>query len=153
MDETEPMDHGPVFRSSKRRKVFRKRADSGGGDAETGRPQAASTTSGNEEDEFESSAPLESAARVRRMKNRGIEFTASDGKPQRPQEESDEAASVTAKRQVPEAVQRQNERFTKPTGKAVVVDDKHMYVHDDDSWSCRTHITSRGNANGVGRHS
>lgn len=151
MAEEEPVQAEPVFRANKRRKVFRKRADSAEGQNENGdRPYGDATqqaTTNNEEDDS-ISASTGSATQVRRPKKHGIAFSSVGPAPRQPLDEPSEYPLSVAARQLPKAVQQQNERFIKPTGKAVVADDKHMYVTIQRKRFCSTRGSS---ANNVGR--
>lgn len=124
---------GPIFRANKRRKVLRRRPDRD--DDEDTTP--ATIMSSREErhspinekiahfEEEEDVAPRPDAFRMRKPKKHGIAFSSSDRPSSRPQDENQETALVVAE---PQSVQEQNSRFARPTGKAIVQDDKHMYV-------------------------
>ena len=123
----------PIFRANKRRKVFRKRGDSTEDDNsenETGVTERTTTQSvgSNYVDGHIPSTITGPTTQVRRPKKHGIAFSSSGPGPRQPRDELAETALSVAAPQTPEAVQQQNERFIKPTGKAVVTDDKHMYV-------------------------
>jgi hypothetical protein len=124
--------NGPVFRATKRRKVFRKRADS---DASGDEPNVASTVQGSEtattdgtnsavETQGEALS-LSETTRVRRPKKHGIAFSSSDPSSSRPHNNNEETAMVVSEGQ-PQDVQ--NGRFARQTGRTVVADDKHMCV-------------------------
>lgn len=121
----------PVFRANKRRKVFRKRAESDDNNEDESRLASEDPVAGslptnehaikNEEDT--SSRP--DVARMRKAKKHGIAFSSSDRSSSRPQHESEETALAIAE---PPAVAQANGRFARQTGKAIVEDDKHMCV-------------------------
>jgi hypothetical protein len=129
MDETV---EGPTFRANKRRKVFRKRAESDANDDEPHvatslQPDQAppadekcSVTTGEED---ATSRP--DITRVRKPKKHGIAFSSSDRTSSRPHNDNEETALVVSE---PQIVEQQNGRFMKQTGKTVVEDDKHMCV-------------------------
>jgi hypothetical protein len=122
---------GPSFRANKRRKVFRKRAES---DTNDDAPQLPSsqpsglvstdvndiTGAGNEDTTSRSDV-----SRVRKPKKHGIAFSSSDRPSSRPHNDNEETAMIVSE---PQAAEQENGRFTKQTGKAVVEDDKHMCV-------------------------
>lgn len=117
----------PVFRASKRRKVFRKRADS--------IPEDAGTEAGGAEDGLESKAAgqeekdAESPLRFQKrlgVKKRGMGFSSSGGRKAAPLQDNKETALVPATQDA--AQETQNERFVRPTGREMVTEDKHMYV-------------------------
>jgi len=122
---------GPTFRANKRRKVFRKRAES---DANNDEPHLATTST----DEVPSTIQDASAirgddneasrsdiTRVRRPKKYGIAFSSSDRSSSRLHNDNEETALVVSEHQPEE---QQNGRFMRQTGKAIVEDDKHMCV-------------------------
>ena len=124
--------NGPVFRATKRRKVFRKRAES---DASGDEPHVASTVQGpenatpadgtNSTSETQGDASsLSETTRVRRPKKHGIAFSSSDQNSSRPHN-NEETALVISEEQ-PQDIQ--NGRFARQTGRTVVADDKHMCV-------------------------
>lgn len=120
----------PVFRANKRRKVFRKRANSQEDDDQTEQiePHATHPRPDNGQDGGNAEATDGQAVQVRRPKKHGIAFSSSGtGSRQTQNQDQDDALIMTAP-PVSGALQQQNERFTKPTGRAVVTDDKHMYV-------------------------
>jgi len=130
MDETA---EGPTFRANKRRKVFRKRAES---DANDNEPNVATTSSlpnqAPSTDEKtgiipgeEDTAPRPEITRVRKPKKHGIAFSSSDRTSSRPHNDNEETALVVSE---PQTVEQQNGRFTKQTGETIVEDDKHMCV-------------------------
>jgi hypothetical protein len=127
--------NGPVFRATKRRKVFRKRADS---NASGDEPHVASTiqdpdstaspangTSSTAEP-HEDALSLSETTRVRRPKKHGIAFSSSDPNSSRPHNNNNEETAMVVSEGQPQDVQ--NGRFARQTGRAVVVDDKHMCV-------------------------
>jgi len=125
--------NGPVFRATKRRKVFRKRADS---DANSDEPYVASTAQGpdatttpvdatnNTADSHGDASTLPEAARVRRPKKHGIAFSSSDPFSSR-LHSNEETAVVVSEDQTQDLT---NGRFARQTGRTVVADDKHMCV-------------------------
>jgi len=126
--------NGPVFRATKRRKVFRKRADS---NASGDEPQVASTIQDPESTATPANGSnstaenhgdflsLSETTRVRRPKKHGIAFSSSGPNSSRPQTTDEETAMVVSEGQSQDV---QNGRFARQTGRAVVVDDKHMCV-------------------------
>jgi len=129
MDETV---EGPTFRANKRRKVFRKRAESDANDDEPhvatsslpdqARPADENTSVITGEEDATSRPDI---ARVRKAKKHGIAFSSSDRTSSRPHNDNEETALVVSE---PQVVEQQNGRFTRQTGKTVVEDDKHMCV-------------------------
>jgi hypothetical protein len=123
---------GPSFRANKRRKVFRKRAESDTNDDE---PQLASlqpsglvsTTDANDITGAgnENATSRSDVSRVRKPKKHGIAFSSLDRPSPRPHNDNEETTMVISE---PQAVEQENGRFTRQTGKAVVEDDKHMCV-------------------------
>ena len=122
---------GPIFRANKRRKVFRKRAESNANDdephvatsvqsAQVSSEQSASIVKSEEDATFQSDI-----TRVRKPKKHGIAFSSSDQLSSRPHNDNEESALVVLEAQPEE---QQNGRFMRPTGKAIVSDDKHMCV-------------------------
>jgi hypothetical protein len=118
---------GPSFRANKRRKVFRKRADSDANDNEPQLAGLASTTEVNDSaaEGNEDAASRPEITRVRKLKKHGIAFSSSDRPSSRPHNDNQETAMIISE---PQAAEQENGRFTKQTGKAVVEDDKHMCV-------------------------
>lgn len=129
MDETA---EGPSFRANKRRKVFRKRAESDVNDDE---PQiatpsradevlsaAASTSAITGEDYATSRSDI---TRVRKPKKHGIAFSSSDRTSSRPHNDNEETAIIVSE---PQVAEQQDGRFMRQTGKTIVEDDKHMCV-------------------------
>ena len=126
--------NGPVFRATKRRKVFRKRADS---DANGDEPYVASTAQGPDSttapvdttnstvEPHEDASILPEAARVRRPKKHGIAFSSSDPFSSRLHSNNEETAMVVSEDQTSDLT---NGRFARQTGRTVVADDKHMCV-------------------------
>ena len=123
--------NGPVFRATKRRKVFRKRAES---DASGDEPHVASTVQGpenatpadgtNSTSETQGDASsLSETTRVRRPKKHGIAFSSSD---QNSRPHNNEETALVVSEEQPQDVQ--NGRFARQTGRTVVADDKHMCV-------------------------
>jgi hypothetical protein len=126
--------NGPVFRATKRRKVFRKRADSNASGDEPHvastiqDPESTATTANGTNSTGEphgEALSLSETTRVRRPKKHGIAFSSSDPNSSRPHNNNEETAMVVSEGQ-PQDVQ--NGRFARQTGRAVVVDDKHMCV-------------------------
>jgi len=125
----EDNSNGPVFRATKRRKVFRKRADSDASDephavqASDSIPTPANGTNSAEETHGEILS-LSETTRVHRPKRHGIAFSSSHPSSSRPHN-NEETALVVPEGQ-PQDVQ--NGRFARQTGRTVVADDKHMCV-------------------------
>ena len=123
----------PMFRANKRRKVYRRRDD---GDTESNVPsvQQGVTGAGNDGDEDGSVRQMHKKHVVRKH---GIAFTSTSRSQTQPQTPELELNEATAMMVVPPSREGNvlstvsTERFMKPTGKAAVVDDKHMYV----SWT------------------
>lgn len=124
----------PLFRANKRRKVLRKRPDSDDQDDEHAVPatinsdrERGQTPINGSSMEFEEddATPKIDLSRMRKPKKHGIAFSSSDRPTYRPQDENQETSLVVAE---PQALQEANNRFARPTGKAIVQDDKHMYV-------------------------
>lgn len=123
---------GPTFRANKRRKVFRKRAES---DTNEDEPHSATSPhpqqtlivdeGANKLADEDDVAPRLDAVRVRKPKKHGIAFSSSDRSSSRPHNDNEGMAMVVAE---PQAAEQQNGRFTRQTGKTVVEDDKHMCV-------------------------
>lgn len=125
----------PLFRANKRRKVLRKRPDSDDHDDDHASP--ATTKDGRERgqtpidgsstgiEEDDDATPKMDLSRMRKPKKHGIAFSSSDRPISRLQDENQETSLVVAE---PQAIQEANNRFARPTGKAIVQDDKHMYV-------------------------
>lgn len=123
---------GPTFRANKRRKVFRKRA---GSDANDDEPNIATSSRPDQappaNEKFgvitgeEDTTSRSDITRVRKPKKHGIAFSSSDRTSSRPHNDNEETAVVISE---PQAVEQQNGRFTRPTGKTIVEDDKHMCV-------------------------
>lgn len=126
---------GPLFRASKRRRVVRRKGSASDHLEGESRDRTQESPAATLQDEkiSDGDIPREEVAsftqsnltRARRLKKQGIAFNASSS---RPRDDNDEKSMVLAEARVPELVQQSNERFVKPTGKAVVTDDKHMYV-------------------------
>jgi hypothetical protein len=124
---------GPRFRANKRRKVFRKRAESGTNDddePQLARLQPSGLVSAADVDNItgvgnEDSTSRSDVSRVRKPKKHGIAFSSLDRPSLRPHNDNEETAMVISE---PQAAEQENGRFTKQTGKAIVEDDKHMCV-------------------------
>jgi hypothetical protein len=123
---------GPIFRANKRRKVFRKRAESDANDYEPhvatslqpDRVPLASANTGTITGD-EDAASRSDIARVRKPKKHGIAFSSSDRSSSRPHNDNEENALIVLE---PQPEEQQNGRFMRQTGKAIVEDDKHMCV-------------------------
>lgn len=119
----------PVFRSNKRRKVFRKRADSD--HAEEGALTGERAGEGPQELEAIDQAE-EDEANVTRSQKRGgarklgITFSSTGGGRTAQQQATEETALVPFTQDAEQELH--NDRFVKPTGREVVTEDKHMYV-------------------------
>lgn len=118
----------PIFRANKRRKVFRKRAES---DPPDDKPNVTTdqvaSIDGNASILISEGydAPRSDITRVRKSKKHGIAFSSSDRTSSRPQNDNEETAMVISESHPAE---QQNGRFTRQTGKAIVADDRHMCV-------------------------
>jgi hypothetical protein len=141
---------GPSFRSAKRQKVFRKRAESDTNDKEPYVTKSHQPTDGDIktllEDDDSPSRP--EVTRVRRPKKHGIAFSTSDRSSSRPQNDNEETALIISE---PQAVEQQNKRFMRQTGKAIIEDNKHMCVFATPRASLLAHL-SQSRTNSVGRH-
>ncbi|KAK3680712.1 hypothetical protein LTR37_021101 [Vermiconidia calcicola] len=120
----------PFFRSNKKRKVIRRRADSEDGNEEglSGIVKDASST----EQMLEDGNGAPAAVRLQRkgIRKHGIGFNSTESRRTPPQEQSDETALVLANSEDAEQVAH-SDRFVRPTGKVVVTDDKHMMAYID----------------------
>lgn len=122
----------PVFRANKRRKVFRKRADSEAEDE--GRNKSAET--GNEPDEAwskgtDDTEDLDEGSALRLQKRPGtrklgIGFSSTEGRKTALQEDNAETALVPISQDAAPDVQI--DRFVRPMGREMVTEDKNMYV-------------------------
>jgi len=140
---------GPIFRASKRRRVVRQRASATDDqESEPGSRTRDSTPAPLQNENISGTdlnleVPLSTTqidlTRTRRPKKQGIAFNTQSS---RPRDSSDEKSLVLAEARVPELVQQSNERFVKPTGKAVVTDDRHMYVDSFSLPSTRCNVKS-----------
>jgi hypothetical protein len=117
-----------TFRANKRRKIFRKRHANDEDGARAG--------DGHQEDAL-AADPEQSSALVKRPrpKKHGIAFTGSGSLLGQTSTPSEETALVPVQKQPETDVQ--SERFVKPTGKASVVEDKHLYEPPSPSHSIR----------------
>lgn len=130
---------GPIFRANKRRKVFRKRADSDDKEESpavaavenvgNGQPLMSDQSIGPGDDEQATSK--HGVSRARRPKKQGIAFSSNEPASSRPQDRNDETALMVATE--PNPPQQHNDRFARQTGKLVIADDKHMYVRSKTS--------------------
>ena len=120
-------DTEPIFRAFKRRKIQRKRANNEEDEArsESEDRQDGGTTTPHEQ--------LDDTGRVMRVERRpaarkgGIAFTSGVSKSANTGESQEMAMVLADTTQLQEQIQ--NDRFIKPTGRAGVVQDKHMYAH------------------------
>jgi len=134
MADDEQKQSEPAFRSNKRRKVFRKRADSDEDGHEEGRLalQEPKQTSIDVNDQSATPGAKGIADRSRKPKKHGIVFSSSGTLARQAHDEhsvldlTPEGSSAAP--QPSQVTLEQNGRFTKPTGKVVVTDDRHMYV-------------------------
>lgn len=135
---------GPLFRANKRRKVFRKR------DEEATEDDATNDRSGTDTSNAgiaNAPASPESALHIQRKsatRKHGIAFN-SASKPQAQEVEHGEGMALMPVHPSREQNVVSTDRFVKPTGKAAVVDDRHMYVRDA--------RRAKSSANSVGWHS
>jgi len=135
--------HEPLFRANKRRKVVRKRADSE--DILTTVPFDPDVATHDDEGQSLLSAPIRPQKALHQRKH-GIGFTtAGKGGPQG--EGRNEEMALVQMHPSREQHVAQSDRFTKPTGKVAVADDKHMY-----DLSVR-HLDPRDDTDNVGWHS
>jgi hypothetical protein len=121
----------PLFRANKRRKVFRKRANSEGPDAASNAICEPAAPAGGTDALYDKEESNGSTGIVRFQKRTGarragIAFTSSDAT-RNGEEENEERAMVVAEDNgAPAAVQ--GDRFVRPTGRVAVTENKHMYV-------------------------
>jgi len=134
-----------LFKPSKRRKVFRRRADS-----QEAAPTVDTTVSSidpadKDEDRPSPSAPVRPQKTVLNRKH-GITFSSTRNAQRQGDEENEEKALVHL-HPSREQNMTQSDRFVKPMGKVALADDKHMYDFSTLGGSCRT------SADDVGWHS
>lgn len=144
----------PIFRANKRRKVLRKRPDSDDQDDDHAAPATVNSdrergqTPMNgfsmEIEEGDDATSRTDLTRVRKPKKHGIAFSSSDRPTFRTQDDNQETALMVAE---PQAIQEANNRFARPTGKAIVQDDRHMYVCHP-----RRVLIEKCRTDSVGRH-
>jgi len=119
----------PVFRANKRRKVYRKRADSDNGDegpshiADHGESQSEQLR-GNREDEAGTALSI---ARRGGIRKQGIAFSSTESR-RTEQQDNEEKALIPFSAEEVEEEDVHNDRFVKPTGRVTTTEDKHMYV-------------------------
>ncbi|KAK5704114.1 hypothetical protein LTR97_003127 [Elasticomyces elasticus] len=123
-DEAEPTAE-PLFRATKRRKIFRKRNDDDDVNPTTTEASAAASTNSLPDD----AEPAISRLRRPVGKKHGITFS-SNTTPKQELEPSEDTAMVLAQPDHEQGMV-QVDRFVKPTGKAAVVDDRHMMAFVD----------------------
>ncbi|KAK0836074.1 hypothetical protein LTR73_000575 [Friedmanniomyces endolithicus] len=116
----------PLFRANKRRKVFRKRADSNdndGDEVDSAPPQEAPASTNDEHGE--SVGMIVPRARRPVARKQGIAFTSTGHTTQQEPVDDEEMAMISVH---PDREQNvvPGDRFVKPTGKAAVVDDRHI---------------------------
>ncbi|KAK0253166.1 hypothetical protein LTR01_005639 [Friedmanniomyces endolithicus] len=121
----------PLFRANKRRKVFRKRADSNdndGDEVDSAPPQEAPASTNDEHGE--SVGMIVPRARRPVARKQGIAFTSTGHTTQQEPVDDEEMAMISVH---PDREQNvvPGDRFVKPTGKAAVVDDRHMMAFVD----------------------
>ncbi|KAK0363985.1 hypothetical protein LTR02_003753 [Friedmanniomyces endolithicus] len=121
----------PLFRANKRRKVFRKR--DGGKDYdgdEIGTAPAEDVPASTNEERDESAGMVVPRARRPAVRKHGIAFTSTGPATKQQLVDSEEMATIPAH---PDREQKEvpGDRFVKPTGKAAVVDDRHMMAFVD----------------------
>ena len=129
-DDYKPQnDH--IFRSNKRRKVFRRRAAS---DTDPDRAGSASTFGALEDggiaaDDREPVSIIRRAAKPGAVRKNGIIFSNTQERRTGTGEEAETSnALVPVSRDGAEDSTSQHERFVRPTGRTTVSEDKHMYV-------------------------
>ncbi|KAK5733812.1 hypothetical protein LTR17_009364 [Elasticomyces elasticus] len=115
----------PLFRATKRRKIFRKRNDDDDLDATTTEASAAASTNSLPDD----AEPAISRLRRPVGKRHGMTFSSSTTLKQ--ELEPDEDTAMVHVQPDHEQGMVQVDRFVKPTGKAAVVDDRHMMAFVD----------------------
>ncbi|KAK3073099.1 hypothetical protein LTR53_005627 [Teratosphaeriaceae sp. CCFEE 6253] len=128
MDGTPEAAAEPLHRATKRRKVFRRRTDDDhSGDAsEVADPAALSTSI----DTTNGDGPAIPRSYKPSRRKHGIAFTSS-AQSSRPIDEANEEIALVPLDPDGEQEVVQRGRFVKPTGKAAVVDDKHMMAFVD----------------------
>ena len=120
----------PLFRAHKRRKILRRRDDA---ETDSDAPLVQQRHIGANHEEGDTS--VRPTQRKHVVRKHGIAYT-STGRSQSQQQQAQElqrndemaVMSVHASREQNVLPTVSTERFVKPTGKAAVVDDKHMYV-------------------------
>ncbi|KAK5131562.1 hypothetical protein LTR08_000817 [Meristemomyces frigidus] len=133
MTDSEAPATEPLFRANKRRKVFRRRDD---GDTASDAPTVRQGAVGAGADQEEAVGPRH-IQRKPVVRKRGIGFTSTGRSQTQPApqelEENEETAMmlVHPSREQNVLSTVSSERFMKPTGKAAVVDDKHMMAFVD----------------------
>lgn len=121
----------PVFRANKRRKVYRKRADSedenesGNKNAETAHEAGELTKAADYAEDFEEASALRLQRRSRAGKY-GIGFSSAEARRATQPEDNMEAALVPVSQDAAPDVQI--DRFVRPMGREMVTEDKNMYV-------------------------
>lgn len=125
----EEVRNEPVFRANKRRKVFRKRADSEEREVtSSAAPEAADIADADGRTDVEENGAT-GVIRFQKkagVKKHGIGFSSSDAFRGREGESEERALVLANENGAQEAVQA--DRFVKPTGKVAVAENKHMYV-------------------------
>lgn len=125
MADTNVVDE-PVFRTNKRRKVFRKRRDSEC-EADGGNNVAEDIGSrGRVEEAEDGDGSVLRAQKRAGVRKNGIGFSSTEARRAAPQQESETTALVPSSQELDNEVE--NERFVRPAGREVVAEDKHMYV-------------------------
>ena len=138
MAEVGDTSNDPIFRASKRRKIFRRRLEDDdteqpvfnyGANLAGSGPDAIGERAETEEATMEEAgarATWSSSVRRAGMRKAGVAFTS--GRVERSDREADDASSTSVvRRDAPtDVVQNATSRFMAPTGQAVLTEDKHM---------------------------
>lgn len=137
----------PLFRANKRRKVVRKRTDIPDESQNTADVDHEAAEISNQADPVADSSTA--AIRFQRKpigRKHGIAFASTEGRNGAQEENEDRAIVLASASEGQDAPG--NDRFTKPTGRIAVTEDKHMYVAHMDDY----HSLDRNGTNGVGWH-
>ncbi len=134
--------HEPVFRTNKRRKVFRKRRASDEHVSKAGDGELDMS----DQSQAPESVPVVPHRRLGARKN-GIAFS-SNGSKKAIDEKADDTTALVLAQSNDEQQVMNGDRFVKPMGRVAVTEDKHMYVA-----SLLRRRVDRDGTNSVGRRS
>lgn len=125
MDENPQIE--PLFRATKRRKVFRKRANSDASIDVTEGVDSTNTTINlsPEQDDTTDKGVLRSVKK-NGLRKHGIGFTSGSGQRAVEAENEETALVLATDNDAQEGMH--SDRFVKPTGRVAVAENKHMYV-------------------------